>query len=67
MSDTQSDLDIESSKNTNPGMQKEFLDYKTVLSPQNRPIKSMCRMSESLLAFSSHRIWVYDTNVDKIK
>lgn len=42
-------------------------ETKTVMSPQNKPIRSLLRISESRLAFSSLRIWIYNVNRDEIE
>lgn len=69
ISDAEDSIDIYQSQELNMESlsHKESRDYKTVLSPQNRPIRALYRVTESLVAFSSHRIWFYDVNIDKIR
>ena len=41
-------------------------EMKSIISPQNRPLRYLKRLNESRVAFSSHRIWIYDVNKDSI-
>lgn len=45
----------------------DALSLKTrIISPQNRPLRCLKRITESHFAFSSHRIWIYDVNKSAI-
>lgn len=41
--------------------------YKTLISPENKPIRSLIRSTESKFFFASHRIWLYNINTDDIE
>lgn len=41
--------------------------YKTIVSPQNKPIRSMLRLNESKLIFAGTRAWLYNVNRDDIE
>ena len=41
--------------------------YKTIVSPQNKPIRSLIRYTESKLFFAGTRVWLYNVNRDDIE
>ena len=41
--------------------------YKTVISPQNKAVRCLKVLSETRLAFASHKIWIYNTLRDDIE
>ena len=41
--------------------------YKTIISPQNKPIRSLVRWTESRLFFAGTRAWLYNVNRDDIE